>query len=81
MDISNTKSSSRWLSDVRDCVNAIDSKQFTLADIYKFEARLTELHPQNRTIKAKIRQQLQKLRDQGYIEFTAKGSYRKVEAA
>jgi type II restriction enzyme len=34
------------------------------------------LHPQNRNIEAKIRQQLQMLRDHGLIEFLGNGRYR-----
>ena len=43
--------------------------QFTLAEVYSSEEILKQLHPKNNTIKAKIRQQLQILQDNGYLEF------------
>jgi len=36
-------------------------------------------HPQNQNVKPKIRQQLQILRDRGFIEFLGNGYYRKAE--
>lgn len=36
-------------------------------------------HPENNHIKDKIRQQLQFLRDEGLVEFTTRGNYKKVE--
>jgi len=33
-------------------------------------------HPENHNVKAKIRQQLQYLRDKGVIEFLGRGHYR-----
>ena len=43
--------------------------QFTLAEVYSSEEILKQLYPKNNTIKAKIRQQLQILQDNGYLEF------------
>jgi len=43
--------------------------QFTLAEVYSSEVILKQLYPKNNTIKAKIRQQLQILQDNGYLEF------------
>ena len=43
--------------------------QFTLAEVYSSEEILKQLHPKNNTIKAKIRQQLQILQDNGYLDF------------
>jgi type II restriction enzyme len=67
-----------WLFDVLHCVNQISDTDFSLNDVYWFETSLYTLHPNNNNIRAKIRQQLQLLRDAGYIEFVAKGHYRKV---
>lgn len=50
---------------------------FTLAHVYAFEAELSQRFPDNRHIHAKIRQQLQYLRDCGEISFLGKGHYRK----
>lgn len=68
-----------WLFDILNCVNLIKEDIFKLEDIYKFEENLKLKHPQNNHIKDKIRQQLQILRDKGYIEFLGKGVYRKIK--
>lgn len=67
-----------WLLDVLSCIDKIDSDEFTLEKVYAFEKYLSNLHPANKNIRAKIRQQLQILRDKGIIEFTARGKYRKL---
>lgn len=77
LEISNIEARG-WLFDVLQCVNQITSDEFTLTDIYKFEPLLASKHPQNNHIKDKIRQQLQYLRDKGFIEFTQRGKYRKI---
>ncbi|MDO8512957.1 MAG: DpnI domain-containing protein [bacterium] len=65
-----------WLLDVMMCVDKFKCKDFSLDDMYTFENELSKKHPDNRHIKDKIRQQLQILRDKGYIEFTNRGNYR-----
>lgn len=67
-----------WLLDVMSCIDLLHQEYFTLTEIYNFEVHLASLHPQNRYIKDKIRQQLQKLRDHGYIKFISKGKYKKT---
>lgn len=67
-----------WLLDILQCVNQIATEKFLLADIYAFESKLSQKHPQNHNIKAKIRQQLQLLRDKGFIEFLGNGVYKKL---
>ncbi len=67
-----------WLFDVLNCVNAIASDEFTIDKIYEFEPLLSAKHPENNNVKAKIRQQLQFLRDRGYIKFLDRGQYRKI---
>lgn len=67
-----------WTLDVLNCVNMIENKDFTLEQIYRFEELLAEKHPDNHHVKDKIRQQLQMLRDNGIIEFTGRGHYRKI---
>lgn len=52
------------------------SLHFTLADAYSLEHHLASLHPVNRHIRPKIRQQLQVLRDLGLITFLGNGQYR-----
>lgn len=68
-----------WLFDVLTCVNSIKSDTFTLKDMYNFSKSLQIKHPENHNIEPKIRQQLQYLRDKGYIEFLSQGNYRKVK--
>ncbi len=65
-----------WLADVLACVRQLDRETFTLADVYTFEKQLAGLHPRNKHIRPKIRQQLQVLRDYGIVEFLGKGVYR-----
>ena len=67
-----------WLLDTLNCVNSIRSDTFTLDDMYAYELVLSQKHPNNRHVKDKIRQQLQMLRDKGYIEFVSRGHYRKI---
>ncbi|MEK7520725.1 MAG: DpnI domain-containing protein [Patescibacteria group bacterium] len=65
-----------WLLDTILCVEKIGQKEFSLDEMYAFENDLSRKHPDNRHIKDKIRQQLQVLRDKGYLEFTSRGNYR-----
>lgn len=68
-----------WLFDVLNCINAIPNDMFTLNDIYNFEDILKIKHPNNTRVREKIRQQLQFLRDKGYLEFVNnRGVYRKM---
>ena len=62
---------------VREVQQATGSDEFALVDFYRtFEGRLQALHPENRNVRAKIRQQLQVLRDNGVLQFTDRGRYR-----
>ena len=65
-----------WLIEVMKCVELIGRPEFTIDDVYAFEGRLSQLYPGNNNVRPKIRQQLQVLRDQGYLEFVGRGSYR-----
>lgn len=68
-----------WTTAVMDCIEELPIRQgerFELADVYDFEDRLADLYPENRHIRAKIRQQLQVLRDEGLVEFLGNGEYR-----
>lgn len=67
-----------WLIDILNCVNAIGTDEFSLKDVYSFENKLSVKHPENNNIQAKIRQQLQLLRDKGFVKFLGNGNYRKV---
>jgi type II restriction enzyme len=65
-----------WLTDVLATIRKLDKETFTLLEAYSFEDGLAKLHPRNKHIRPKIRQQLQFLRDKGIIEFLGKGQYR-----
>ena len=65
-----------WLLEVMKCVESIGKREFDIEDIYAFEESLSRLYPGNRNVKPKIRQQLQFLRDRGYLDFTSRGHYR-----
>ena len=67
-----------WLLDVMRCIEKIGKCEFTLNDVYKFESELSILHPDNKHIKDKIRQQLQVLRNNGYLNFISLGYYRLI---
>ncbi len=71
-----TPATKGWLLDVMKCVELIGKKEFQLDDVYAFEDRLKRLYPNNQHVKQKIRQQLQVLRDNGYLEFVSRGFYR-----
>ncbi len=67
-----------WLLDIMLCVEKIGRREFLLDEMYAFENELSKKHPDNRHIKDKIRQQLQVLRDKGYLKFTSRGNYRLI---
>ncbi len=67
-----------WLMDVLNCVNRICTQQFTLQDMYCFEKELQLKHPENHNVKPKIRQQVQFLRDKGFVQFLGNGRYLKM---
>lgn len=73
----NNLESRGWLIDVLNCVEQLDTT-FTLKQMYEFVEVLKEKHPANNNLEAKIRQQLQFLRDEGFIEFTSRGNYKKI---
>ena len=68
-----------WAADVLRVVEALHQR-FALADVYEAEAELAALHPGNRNVRAKIRQQLQVLRDRGAIRFVRRGEYERLAA-
>lgn len=69
-----------WTSDVLWCVRQIGRRRFSLSEVYEFEGKLATLHPDNRRVRPKIRQQLQILRDKGIIRFIDnRGNYEVIE--
>lgn len=68
-----------WIADVMNVITQIKKKVFYLKDVYAYVPYLRNLHPNNNNIEAKIRQQLQILRDNKIIEFLGRGVYKKYE--
>jgi len=65
-----------WLVHIMQCIDCLGKRVFSLDEVYAFEDELRAAYPGNRHIKAKIRQQLQILRDNGYLDFIGNGSYK-----
>jgi len=65
-----------WTLDVLSGLRSLRKTEFTLADAYTLERELQTLHPENRHVRDKIRQQLQVLRDMGLLKFLEAGHYR-----
>ncbi len=64
-----------WTLDVLAIVHRLNKSQFTTAEMYSFTRELEELHPDNRHVKDKIRQQLQVLRDRGFLVQVERGTW------
>ncbi|MDT8302173.1 MAG: DpnI domain-containing protein [Sedimentisphaerales bacterium] len=64
-----------WTLDVLTVLRSLSKREFTIAEAYSFEKILSQRHPENRHVRAKIRQQLQILRDLGYLKFIRPGHY------
>jgi type II restriction enzyme len=67
-----------WLLVVMGAVEAVGREAFTLDEVYAHEARLAALYPGNGNVRPKIRQQLQVLRDRGWLVFDGRGTYRRT---
>jgi type II restriction enzyme len=65
-----------WLAVTMGLVRQIGAEVFSLADLYQFEPAARKLFPNNKHIKEKLRQQLQRLRDLGWLSFEGSGTYR-----
>jgi type II restriction enzyme len=65
-----------WILDVMNCIDRLGKREFTLDEVYAFESLLRQKYPNNKHIRDKIRQQLQFLRDKGYLEFVSRGQYK-----
>ena len=62
-----------WTLDVLRVVQSMGKTEFTNEDAYMYVSQLEKLHPNNRHVKDKIRQQLQILRDKGFIAQIRRG--------
>ena len=74
--LENLKAEARgWTLDVLNAVRSLKKQEFSLSDVYAHEDPLAKLHPGNRHVRPKIRQQLQVLRDLGLLLFLSPGRY------
>lgn len=67
-----------WFVDTQRCVERL-GQEFTLSEVYAFEAEMQARHPSNQNVRPKLRQQLQRLRNAGLVVFLGGGRYRRVE--
>jgi len=65
-----------WTLDVLLIIDSLGKAEFELSEIYAHEQKLRALHFRNRHVQPKIRQQLQRLRDLGFLRFVRRGLYR-----
>ena len=66
-----------WTLDVFRIIEMLPQK-FALSEVYAHERHLAEVHPRNKNIRPKIRQQLQVLRDMGWVTFLGGGEYQRI---
>lgn len=75
-DLTEIKPEARgWTLDVLRVVETLGKREFHLSEVYQYERELQKLHPANRNVRPKIRQQLQVLRDMGRLHFSQPGHY------
>lgn len=70
-----------WLTDILTCLDNLELRsgsKFTNGDVYECEGRLSCLHPRNRNIRPKIRQQLQVLAANGIVKRVSPGVYERI---
>jgi type II restriction enzyme len=65
-----------WTLDVLNGVRNLGKNEFTNADAYTLTKQLEKLHPDNRHVRDKIRQQLQVLRDAKLLIHVSSGVWR-----
>jgi type II restriction enzyme len=64
-----------WTTLTFQTIRSLGRRSFSLDDLYAKEKSFSAIYPNNRNTRAKIRQQLQLLRDLGYLEFCGQGNY------
>jgi type II restriction enzyme len=70
------KPSSRgWVTLTLRVLRSMRRASFSINDVYAQQGTFAAAYPENNNIRAKIRQQLQVLRDLGYVEFHGQGNY------
>lgn len=64
-----------WAMAVLNGIQSIGLRRFTTRDAYRLEGMMSQIFPDNRNIRAKIRQQLQVLRDMGLLHHVERGEW------
>lgn len=73
------ESFSGWLRLTLEGISTIESQTFTMNDVLAASAPLAVVHfPENRHVREKLRQQMQRLRDLGFVTFLGGGRYEKL---
>jgi len=65
-----------WTLDVLNIVRRLGKPEFTNEEVYAFTRELEQLHPDNRYVRDKIRQQLQVLRDTGFLTHVSRSEWK-----
>ena len=65
-----------WTTFTLKAVRGLKRTEFSLSEVYALEQDFIAHYPNNHNIQAKIRQQLQVLRDLGFLEFKGDGCYK-----
>jgi type II restriction enzyme len=65
-----------WTTLTLSIIRDLAKRDFRLSELYEREQSFSQIYPGNRHIRAKIRQQLQILRDLGVLSFEGPGRYR-----
>lgn len=64
-----------WTTLTLGIIRKLKRSRFSLGDLYLREEEFSAAYPDNRHVRAKIRQQLQNLRDLGVLSFEGRGEY------
>ncbi len=64
-----------WTTLTLSIIRQLRRTEFSLSDLYGREREFAEIYPENQHIRAKVRQQLQVLRDLGVLAFKGGGLY------
>lgn len=67
-----------WTKETFIVVDNLENNIFVLSELNKFVPHFKKIYPNNNNIEAKIRQQLQLLRNLGLIKFEGQGVYKKL---
>ncbi len=65
-----------WTTLTLSTIRGLAKREFRLSELYEKEQSFAQIYPGNRHIRAKIRQQLQVLRDLGVLSFDGPARYR-----